>query len=171
MFCHILLCVINFLISIIISVQVTFPKLNFLAVTFVDFTFMIFTQVLMKEIARMLIHVRKIHVFQNTVVNVPHTFWERTLNIATYEKIITTVTEVILIQASFLTIGSKQKIKNELTECQDISILFKSQVYLKQENQIFCCLGKVNVFSDNSDLADLVRVQRWNGYSKWFMLF
>ena len=141
MFCHVLLCVINFLISIKISVQVTFPKVSFLAVTFVDFTFMIFTQVLMKEIARMLIHVRKIHVFQNTVVNVPHTFWEGTLNIATYKKITTTVTEVILIQASFLTIGSKQKIKNELTECQDISILFKSQVYLKQESQIFLLFG------------------------------
>ena len=141
MFCHILLCAINSLISIIISVQVTFPKVSFLAVTFVDFTFMIFTQVLMKEIARMLIHVPKIHVFQNTVVNVPHTFWKGTLNIATYEKITPTVTEVILIQASFLTIGSKQKIKNELTECQDISILFKSQVYLKQESQIFLLFG------------------------------
>ena len=61
-------------------------------------------------------------VFQNTVVNVPH---QVTFRMALSKKIIIAVTEVVLIQMSFLTIGKK-----EHTEYHDIFTLFKTQVYI-----------------------------------------
>ena len=73
--------------------------------------------------------------------------------------------EVVLIQMSFLSVGSKQKYKNENTEYHGIFMLFKSQssLFKKKEsyfslfqvmefNIISLCLGKVKVFSDNSNL-------------------
>ena len=58
------------------------------------------------------------------------------------QKISLTVTEVVLIQVSFLTVGSKQKNKTELVEYHGIFITFKSQVYSKQGSPFFSCLDQ-----------------------------
>ena len=83
-----------------------------------------------------------------------------------------TVMEVVLIQVSFLTVGSRHKNKNVLTEYHDIFISFKSRVYSKHGSPIFPLFGvmgfsiisphfgKGQDFSGNSSLTNLVDVQR-----------
>ena len=41
-----------------------------------------------------------------------------------------------------------------------------SLVWIMEFSIISPCLGEVKVFSDKSNLTDLVHVQRWHGYSK-----
>ena len=83
------------------------------------------------------------------------------------------MTELSLIQMSYLTIGPKQKIiiikiKTENT----IASLYHSKVKITQNKGIlfslvwvmdffiiYSCLGKVKAFSDNSNLAILVDIQ------------
>ena len=73
--------------------------------------------------------------------------------------------EFVLIQVSFLTIGSRQKNKNELTEYHSIFIQFKSRACLKHGSPIFPLFGpwdlvlsphfgKDKVFSDDSKLTN-----------------
>ena len=57
-----------------------------------------FTEVLMKDLTRMLIHVRKNYSCNQVIFRMPLS-----------KKITITVTEVVLFQLSFLTVGSKQK--------------------------------------------------------------
>ena len=83
---------------------------------------MIFTKVLMKDLRRMLIHIRKLFncsvsfkiLFSNVSHNLlnrnfRHSFDQVTFRMALLKKITITVTEVVLIQVSFYTVGSKQK--------------------------------------------------------------
>ena len=134
--------------------------------------------VLMKELACMLIHVRKIFSCRMSFKMMSWmclaNCWEGTLNNfqnATFEKITIIVREVVLIQVSFLTTGSKQTKNNEHTEYHDISIPFKSQIHSKQGSHIFFCLDmdftiispcldRAKVFTVNYYLTNLVNVQR-----------
>ena len=59
-------------------------------------------------------------------------------------KITITVTEVVLIQVSFLTIGSKQN--EEHVEFHDIFIPFKDKIYSKQ-GSLFCLGDRTVLFS------------------------
>ena len=76
------------------------------------------------------------------------------------------MTEVDLIQVYLITVGSNQKNKNELTQCHYILILFQKQVCSKQVSlilllfQSWCLVLYLQAFSDNSNLANLVDVQR-----------
>ena len=90
-----------------------------------------------------------------------------------------TVTEVVRIQVSFLTVGSKNN-NNKLAEYLVIFIPFKCQIYSKQGshasllfgtcsnfsktlvNIIFQCLGEAKVSTVNSDLTNFVDTQRVN---------
>ena len=79
--------------------------------------------------------------------------------------------EVVLIQVFFLAVASRQKNKNELTEYHGIFIPFKSWIYSKHGSPIFhffwvmgfsiisLHFGKGQVFSDDSNLTNLVDVQ------------
>ena len=85
-----------------------------------------------------------------------------------------TVTEVVRIQVSFLTVGSKNN-NNKHAEYHAIFIAFKGQIYSKQgshvsllfgtcsttsANIIFPCLGEAKVSTVNSDLTNFVDAQR-----------
>ena len=60
-------------------------------------------------------------------------------------KITITVTEVVLTQVSFLTIGSKQK-NEEHVESHDIFIPFEYKIYSKQ-GSLFCLGDRTVLFS------------------------
>ena len=75
------------------------------------------------------------------------------------------MTEIILIQLLFFTVGSKQKNKNENAEYHDVFIPFKSQLYSKLASSIFLLFGPwnlvlyVHVFM-SSILADVQRLHK-----------
>ena len=88
--------------------------------------------------------------------------------------------EVVLIQVSFLTISFRQKNKNELMEYHGIFIPFINRVYSKCESTIFPFFGslgllalylqtfvKTKIFSDNSNLTNLVDFPRLHENGKW----
>ena len=83
-------------------------------------------------------------------------------------KIIITVTEIVLSEVLFLTVGSKQENKNELMEYYGIFIPFKTRVYSKHGSPIFLMSGSWKMVlhlhvwekGDNSNLTNLVDVQR-----------
>ena len=79
--------------------------------TCIDFDFMIFTEVLMKDLARMLIHVRKIFScrvsFKMLGRNSEHSCDQVSFRMLLSKKSTITVAEVVLIQVSFLTVSSK----------------------------------------------------------------
>ena len=97
---------------------------------------------------------------------------------STFEIITTTVTEIVLIQMFFFTIGSKQKDKNENAEYHGTFI----QVYSKPRSSIFffawvmefsiisSCLGIVKVFPIILPF-NLVDVQRLHEKGKSFYAF
>ena len=88
--------------------------------------------------------------------------------------------EVVLIQVSFLTVSFRQKNKNELMEYHGIFIPFINRVYSKCESTIFSFSGswgllalylqtfvKTKIFSDNSNLTNLVDFPRLHENGKW----
>ena len=96
---------------------------------------------------------------------------------STFEIITTTVTEIVLIQMFFFTIGSKQKDKNENAEYHGTFI----QVYSKPRSSIFfvwvmefsiisSCLGIVKAFPIILPF-NLVDVQRLHEKGKSFYAF
>ena len=80
---------------------------------------------------------------------------------------------------SFLTVGSKQKSKNKLTEYHGIFILFKSRVYSKHGSPIFSLFGswkmvsylhvweKAKLLQVTLNLTNLVNIQHLHENGKW----
>ena len=88
--------------------------------------------------------------------------------------------EVVLIQESFLAVGSRQKKnKNEFMEYHGIFIPFINRIYSKSGSLIFPFFTswglvlylqifvKAKIFSDNSNLTNLSDVQRLHENGKW----
>ena len=99
---------------------------------------------------------------------------------STFEIITITVTEIVLIQMLFSTIGSKQKNKIENTEYHGTFI----QVYSRLRSSIFLLLGSWNLVSCNLIFflgivkifpiilpSNLVDVQRLHEKGKFFYAF
>ena len=97
---------------------------------------MMFTEVLMEELARILIYVRKIFICRASFKLLRSSNFQN----ATFKKITISVKEVILIQLSFLTVGSKQKMK--INPWNTMASLHHSKIRFTQNKGVpfFSCL-------------------------------
>ena len=160
---------------------VFFASDNFQGI-FVDSRFMMFTKVLIKELACILIHVHKI--FNYTVFfrvlllmylvivekKLYHSCDQETFGIALSKKLPKLWRKSLPSKYPFLTLLLNKKNKNEYAEYHGISIPFKRKVHSKQSlfslvwamelGIISTCFGKGKFFSKNSNLTNLVKIQR-----------